>query len=70
MISIIIPIYNEEEVLPTSYQRIKEVAENSGEDYELVFVNDGSKDKSLEMLSEIAEKDKKAKVLSDRKSVV
>ena len=64
MISIIIPIYSEEEVLPTSYQRIKEVAENSGEDYELVFVNDGSKDKSLEMLSEIAEKDKKAKVLS------
>ncbi len=64
MISIIIPIYNEEEVLPTSYERIKEVAENLGEKYELVFVNDGSKDKSLELLKDISEKDKNAVVLS------
>lgn len=64
MISIIIPIYNEEEVLPTSYERIKAVAEDLGDSYELVFVNDGSRDKSLEILKTIAEKDKKAVVLS------
>lgn len=64
MISIIIPIYNEEEVLPTSYERIKAVAEDLGDSYELVFVNDGSRDKSLEILKTIAENDKKAVVLS------
>lgn len=64
MISIIIPIYNEEEVLPESYKRIKEVAENLKEDYELVFVDDGSRDKSLEMLKDISEKDEKAVVIS------
>lgn len=64
MISIIIPIYNEEEVLPTSYERIKAVAEDIGDSYELVFVNDGSRDKSLEILKTIAENDKKAVVLS------
>lgn len=64
MISIIIPVYNEEEVLPTSYERIKEVAENLGEPYELVFVNDGSRDKSLDFLKEIAKENKSAKVLS------
>ncbi len=64
MISIIIPIYNEEEVLPESYKRIKEVAEGLKRDYELVFINDGSRDKSLEMLKELAEYDKTCKVLS------
>lgn len=64
MISIIIPVYNEEEVLPTSYERIKEVAENLGDSYELVFVNDGSRDKSLELLKAIARENKNAKVLS------
>lgn len=64
MISIIIPIYNEEEVLPESYKKIKEVAEGLGENYELVFINDGSRDKSLEMLKEYSKNDDKTVVLS------
>lgn len=64
MISIIIPIYNEEEVLPESYKRIKEVAENLKDEYELVFINDGSRDKSLQMLKDLANYDKNVVVLS------
>ncbi len=64
MISIIIPIYNEELVLSESYKRIKEVADNLKEDYELVFINDGSSDKSLEMLRDLAKTDSKTVVLS------
>lgn len=64
MISIIIPVYNEEEVLSVSYRKIKEVAEGTGESYELVFVNDGSYDRSLEILKDIAKDDKSCVVLS------
>ena len=64
MISIIIPIYNEEQVLNESYKRIKEVADNIGDNYELIFINDGSSDKSLDMLRELAINDSKTVVLS------
>ncbi|MBR6692475.1 MAG: glycosyltransferase, partial [Clostridia bacterium] len=64
MISVIVPVYNEEEVMEESFKRIKETAEKFGEEYELVFVNDGSRDKSLEMLKEYAKVDSTVKVLS------
>ena len=64
MISVIVPVYNEEEVMEESFKRIKETAEKFGEEYELVFVNDGSRDKSLEMLKEYAKGDSTVKVLS------
>lgn len=64
MISIIIPVYNEEEVLEESYKRIKEVANNLKEDYELIFIDDGSRDNTLSMLKEIADNDDKSVVIS------
>ena len=46
-VSVIIPCYNEEEVLPLSHKRFSQVMESTAHDYELIFVNDGSKDLSL-----------------------
>ena len=55
---IIIPMYNEEESLPFLYDRLSKLA-NKIEDYEIefLFVNDGSKDRSLEMVKEYKQKD-------------
>jgi len=64
-ISIGVPCYNEEKLIRDTYLKIKEEAEKlPGKNYEIIFVNDGSKDKTEEILSEIAKKDKKVKVIS------
>ncbi len=64
-ISIVIPVYNEEEVLKISYTRIKEVMNTLEKyDYEIIWINDGSKDKTFDILQEIAKEDEKTKVLS------
>ncbi len=62
--SVIIPAFNEQEVLPLSYPRLKAVMDTLGEDYELIFVNDGSRDNTLTQLKELAEKDKHVRVIS------
>lgn len=56
-ISIIVPCYNEEAALPLFYPVASEVLEKLPDDYELIFVNDGSKDRTLEILHDLAEKD-------------
>ena len=64
-ISVVIPMYNEEEVVKTSYLRIQKVLEELKQyDYEMLFVDDGSKDKTLNLLQEIAKENEKVKVLS------
>lgn len=64
-ISVVIPMYYEEEVAQECYNRMSTVLKGiKGYEYEIVFVNDGSKDKTLEILEGIAEKDKNVKVLS------
>ncbi|WP_461830221.1 glycosyltransferase family 2 protein [Aquifex sp.] len=68
MISIVIPAYNEEENIPILYERLKKVLENLGEDYEIIFVDDGSTDRTYEILKEIAQKDKKVKVIRFRRN--
>jgi glycosyltransferase involved in cell wall biosynthesis len=62
-ISLIIPCFNEEPVIEETYKRIYAVAQKESWDYELVFVNDGSKDKTPEMLDAFAEKDERVVVL-------
>lgn len=58
LISIIVPCYNEEEVLPLFYAEItKTAAQMNYTDFEFIFVNDGSKDKTLKILKEFAAKD-------------
>ena len=59
-ISIIIPAYNEEESLPFLYERLVKLM-NSTKDYEfeILFVNDGSKDKTIEIIRELRDKDER-----------
>lgn len=63
-LSVIIPCYNEEAVLETSYRRFSNVLQSAGYDYEMIMVNDGSKDQTLKILSTFAQKDKNIKVIS------
>ena len=64
-ISAIIPMYYEEEVVNECYNRMTEVLSKiENYDYEIICVNDGSKDKTLQMLEELASKDEKLKVIS------
>jgi undecaprenyl-phosphate 4-deoxy-4-formamido-L-arabinose transferase len=52
MISIVIPIYNEEAGLPTLFARLYPALDALGESYEIIFVNDGSRDRSAALLRE------------------
>ena len=59
-ISIIIPAYNEEESLPILYDRINNLMSTmKNYEFEILFVNDGSKDKTVQIIKEIREKDKR-----------
>lgn len=64
MISIIIPCYNEQESLPIFYKEITAVLQNMDTDYELLFIDDGSKDQTLEILKSLADKDSHVKYFS------
>lgn len=64
LISIIVPCFNEEESLPIFYDEITKIFKQIKYDYELLLVNDGSKDKTLQVMKELASKDKHIKYLS------
>ena len=53
MISVVIPIYNEEEIISLLHRSVSDVMESIDEPWEVVYVNDGSKDSSLQMLKEL-----------------
>ena len=55
--SIVVPMYNEEAVIEETYHRLKKVMDQTGESYELVFVNDGSRDRSASIIAELAKND-------------
>jgi glycosyltransferase involved in cell wall biosynthesis len=63
-ISIIVPCYNEEESAPLFYKEITKVMTETNREYELIFVDDGSKDKTLQVLKNIAIGDEHVKYLS------
>lgn len=64
-ISVVVPMYYEEEVAKECYSRLKGILEKiENYNYEIIFINDGSKDKTLPILMEIADKDKNVKVIS------
>ncbi len=65
LISIVVPCYNEEPTLPILYKELNRVtAEMTDYDFEYLFVNDGSKDKTLPMLKEMASQDARVKYVS------
>lgn len=55
--SVIIPAFNEEAVIRETYRRLTQVMQSTGELYELLFVNDGSEDRTAEIIKGFAEKD-------------
>lgn len=64
MISVIVPCFNEEEALPIFYQTMETVRQEMGEVFEYIFVNDGSKDKTLQVMRELAAQDEQIRYLS------
>lgn len=57
MISIVTPVYNEEDNVVFFHEEITKVMKTTGMDYELIYVNDGSRDRTDELIRELAEKD-------------
>ena len=65
LISIVVPCYNEEEAIPLYYEAMqKQMTKMDYVDFEIIFVNDGSKDKSLEIMRTLAKKDKRIRYVS------
>ena len=62
-ISCIVPVYNEQEVLEQSYLRLSGALEQTGESYELIFVNDGSSDRSGEILRALCAADPRCRAV-------
>lgn len=67
-ISIVIPVYNEEENIEPLYSRLKKTLESLKEDYEIIFVDDGSNDGTLELLEDIQRNDSHVLILSLRRN--
>lgn len=61
--SVIVPCYNEEAVIEKTHQRLTQVFAQMGETYEIIYVNDGSKDRTGQILREISARDPQAKAL-------
>ena len=64
LLSIIVPCYNEGESIKYTYQEIKKVLNNINIKHEIVFINDGSKDNTLQILKNIGQNDKSVKYIS------
>lgn len=64
MISIVTPVYNEEDDVVFFHEEITKVMKTTGMDYELIYVNDGSKDRTDELIRELAEKDSHVRAIT------
>ena len=67
-ISVIVPLYNEEESLPVLYAWIDRVMKSKGFSYEVIFVNDGSTDRSWDVIRELSEKSENVKGIKFRRN--
>ncbi|HEM5111990.1 TPA: glycosyltransferase family 2 protein [Streptococcus suis] len=64
MISVIVPCFNEEEAIPYFYDAMEKVHKEMGEQFEYIFVNDGSKDRTLTVLRQLSGQDRAVRYLS------
>lgn len=62
-LSIIIPVYNEQQVLPLCYTRVSKVLNEMGNSYEIIFIDDGSKDNSYKQLEELVQNNSSVRVI-------
>jgi len=66
--SIVVPFYNEQENIPPLYMKLTEVMDSIGESYELIFIDDGSRDNSFKVLSDIYEHDRRVNIVRLRRN--
>ncbi|MDB4868907.1 MAG: glycosyltransferase [Cohnella sp.] len=62
-LSVVVPMFNEEEVIDTTYRRLTSVLESIGETYEIVLVNDGSRDRTTDIVRKLCESDSRVKLV-------
>ena len=63
LLSVIIPMYNEQEVISETYKRLTAILSKMDNDYEMIFVNDGSRDATMDIMSAVAKEDKHVKIV-------
>lgn len=68
MLSLVVPVFNEEESVNHFYQEVEKYISSWDKDWEIIFVDDGSNDKTLSLLREIEKKDKNVRVYSFRRN--
>lgn len=64
VLSIIVPIFNEESVIDELYRRLTPILDAMETGFEVIMVNDGSKDRSLELMVKLAERDSRYKIIN------
>ena len=62
--SVVVPAYNEEEVIAQACARLTAVMEQTGEEFEIIFVNDGSRDSTADIIRDIAARDRRVKLIN------
>lgn len=67
-ISVVVPIYNEEESIPFLYQRLTKVLEQLNLPYEIIAIDDGSRDRSFALLRDLAAQDERLRVVRFRRN--
>lgn len=63
-VSVVVPVYNEEDNLPTLYEALVRTLEGAGLTFEVIFVDDGSKDRSLEVIRDLSTMDRRVRYAS------
>jgi glycosyltransferase involved in cell wall biosynthesis len=67
-LSVVVPVYNEEESIPHLYRRLTVELENLGLSYEIIAVDDGSRDRSFDLLRDLAQRDRRLRVVRFRRN--
>ena len=62
-VSVVAPVFNEEAILPELYRRVRDALDGAGENWELILVNDGSRDRSPEIMRQLHEQDPRVRVV-------
>ena len=67
-VTVVVPVYNEEESIPDLYTQLTQVLSRLDRSYEILLIDDGSKDRSFELLKELNERDKHVRVIRFRRN--